>query len=92
MTLKRDAEREAEPENLDGAPFYVRSVSRFNNEEGTFRRLQMDLQRIAQEFGQTEDDINDKFFKLNCSKSRLIEVLKGQKFSQWCEIDDYALR
>ena len=52
----------------------------------------MDLQRIAQEFGQTEDDINDKFFKLNCSKSRLIEVLKGQKFSQWCEIDDYALR
>ena len=52
----------------------------------------MDLQRIAQEFGQTEDDINEKFFKLNCSKSRLIEVLKGQKFSQWCEIDDYALR
>lgn len=52
----------------------------------------MDLQRIAQEFGQTEDEVNDKFFKLNCSKSRLIEVLKGQKFSQWCEIEDYALK
>jgi hypothetical protein len=51
VTLKRDAEREAEPENLEGAPFYVRSVSRFTNEEGTFRRLQMDLSRIAQEFG-----------------------------------------
>jgi hypothetical protein len=51
VTLKRDGEREAEPENLEGAPFYARSVSRFNNEEGTFRRLQMDLQRIAQEFG-----------------------------------------
>jgi len=39
ITLKRDADREAEPENPDGAPFYVRSVIRFQNEDGTFNRL-----------------------------------------------------
>lgn len=77
VTLKRDAEREAEPENTEGAPFYVRSVVRSQNEDGMFRRLQLDLQRIAQEFGVTEEEINEKFFAVNCSKTRLVEVLKG---------------
>ncbi len=77
VTLKRDAEREAEPENPEGAPFYVRSVVRSQNEDGMFRRLQLDLQRIAQEFGVTEEEINEKFFAVNCSKTRLVEVLKG---------------
>jgi hypothetical protein len=39
ITLKRDGEREADPEHQPGTPFYVRSVARFTNEEGCFRRL-----------------------------------------------------
>lgn len=39
ITLKRDAEREADPENPEGAPFYLRSVFRYQNEDGMFRRL-----------------------------------------------------
>ena len=75
VIMDRDAEREA-AEN-DGRPIYVRSVKRFTNEEGMFERLRMDLQRIAQEYGVDEDVVNDTFFGVNCSKSRLIEVLKG---------------
>lgn len=56
---------------------YVRSVSRFTNEEGTFMRLKMDLQKIGQEYGVSEDDINDIFFEVSCSKTKLIEHLKG---------------
>jgi DNA-binding MltR family transcriptional regulator len=55
----------------------VRSVSRFTNEEGTFMRLKMDLQKIGQEYGVSEDDINDIFFEVSCSKTKLIEHLKG---------------
>lgn len=39
ITLKRDAEKESEPENPNGAPYYVRSVVRTTNEEGSFKRL-----------------------------------------------------
>jgi hypothetical protein len=48
VTLKRDAEYEADVEsNPEGAPFYLRSVTRCTNEDGMFRRLHMDLQKIA---------------------------------------------
>jgi hypothetical protein len=77
VTLKRDAEREADPENPNGQPFYVRSVARFQNEEGTFKRLQMDLERIGQEYGVPEEKINEIFFNVSCSKTKLIECLKG---------------
>lgn len=47
ITLKRDAEKEADPENPAGMPFYERSVRRETNEEGMFRRLQQELLKIA---------------------------------------------
>ena len=92
VTLKRDAERETEPENPEGAPFYVRSVIRFQNEDGMFLRLKQDLNRIAQEFSVEEEHLNTIFMQVGCSKSKLVEVLKGQKFSQWNELDDMALK
>ncbi len=89
VIMDRDAEREA-AEN-DGRPIYVRSVKRFTNEEGMFERLRMDLQRIAQEYGVDEDKVNDTFFEVSCSKSKLIDVLKGQNFTKWNELEDMAL-
>lgn len=64
---------------------------RFNNEEGTFNRLMNDLQQIAQEYGVNEEEIHDRFFKVSCSKAKLIESLKGQSFTQWTELEDLAL-
>lgn len=75
LILDRDGERES-AEN-DGHPFYVRSVKRFTNEEGMFERLRMDLQRIALDYGVDEDELNDTFYQVSCSKSKLIEMLKG---------------
>ena len=75
--MQRDADRESENPDDAGTPFYVRSVTRFTNEDGMFRRLRMDLDKIAQEYGFTEDQINEKFMQVNCSKSKLIDLLKG---------------
>ena len=44
ITLSRDAAKE---EEYEIKPFYVRQVERETNEEGMFRRLQMELLQIA---------------------------------------------
>jgi hypothetical protein len=69
----------------------VRSVKRFTNEEGMFERLRMDLQRIGQDYGVDEEIVNETFFQVSCNKSKLIEVLKGQNFTKWNELEDMAL-
>ncbi len=61
----------------DGKPYYRRDVSRMTNEDGMNMRLFMDLQKIGQEYGVNEDDLNDIFFSVSCSKSKLVEALKG---------------
>jgi hypothetical protein len=77
ITLKRDAEREAEADHPQGMPYYVRHVRRENNEEAMFRRLQEELSQIAKEYDRTEETINEMFIEVCCSKTKLIEVLKG---------------
>jgi hypothetical protein len=54
-------------------------------------RLFMDLEKIRQEYGVDEDEINDLFMEVSCSKSKLIEILKGQSFTKWTELEDMAL-
>ena len=46
----------------DGKPYYKRDVTRMTNEDGMNMRLFMDLQKIGQEYGVSEDDLNDLFF------------------------------
>ena len=77
VTLSRDPEREAEPDHPIGTPYYKRAVIKYTNEEGMFKRLQEELAQIGQEYGVAEDTINDMFMEVSCSKSKLIETLKG---------------
>jgi hypothetical protein len=57
--------------------YYRRTVTRHPNEEGMFKRLQNELSVIAQEYGVPEDEIHPVFIGVSCSKSKLMEVLKG---------------
>lgn len=95
ISLKRDHDKELEIQAEEGTPsikpFYIRSVVKFNNEEGTFRRLQMELQKIAQEYGVNEEDIHMMFIEVSCSKKKLIETLQGKSYSKWNELEDMAL-
>lgn len=75
----------------DGKSYYKRDVTRMTNEDGMNMRLFMDLQKIGQEYGVSEDDLNDLFFSVSCSKGKLIEALKGQSFTKWNELEDMAL-
>jgi len=91
VTLKRDPEREADPENPAGQPFYVRHIERETNEEGMFRRLQEELSKMAQQYSITDEDINDMFISVSCNKKKLIELLQGNDFTKWNELEDMAL-
>jgi hypothetical protein len=42
-----------------------------------FQRLMMELSQIGQEYGVSDEKINDLFFEVSCSKSKLIDLLKG---------------
>lgn len=90
VILKRDIKEEIDPENPN-VPNYVRSVTRCTNEEGMFRRLQMDLQIIGKEYGVEDEQVNEIYFQVSCSKAKLIETLKGKSFTKWTELEDYGL-
>ena len=90
VILKRDIKEEIDPENPN-VPNYVRSVTRCTNEEGMFRRLQMDLQIIGKEYGVEDEQVNEIYFQISCSKAKLIETLKGKSFTKQTELDDYGL-
>jgi hypothetical protein len=61
------------------------------NEEGTFKRLKLELEEIGKQYGVCDDEVNQIFIEVMCSKSRLIEVLKGMSFQKWNELEDMAL-
>ena len=88
IILNRDAERE---EEFQQVPYYLRTVERFTNEEGMFKRLMDDLERIGQEYGVEMEEIHKIYFDVSCSKTKLVERLKGQSFTQWNELEDMAL-
>ena len=87
----RDPEREADPENPPGQPFYVRHIKRETNEEGMFRRLQEELSKMAQQYSISDEEINELFIQVCCNKKKLIEVLQGNDFTKWNELEDMAL-
>ncbi|CDW79166.1 UNKNOWN [Stylonychia lemnae] len=72
--------------------FYMRSVERFPNEDGMFRRLQKELLEIAQKYSVSDEEINRLFIDVCCSKTKLIEVLEKKSFSKWNELEDLALQ
>ena len=78
--------------NKDERQEFVRSVVRFANEEGMFNRLQQELLKIGQEYGVADEEVNKIFIEVCCSKSKLIETLKGEKFTKWNELEDMALQ
>lgn len=86
MTKKQD---DKAADDLD--TYYVRNVHRETNEEGMFRRLQAELSIMAQQYGVSDEEINDMFVEVSCSKTRLLEVLKGENFTKWSELEDIAL-
>lgn len=57
-----------------------------------FNRLMRELVQIGQEYGVPEEEINDLFIQVSCSKSKLLETLKGQNFTKWSELEDMALQ
>ena len=57
-----------------------------------FFRLQLELQSMAQEYGVSDEEINEYFVQVSCSKTKLIELLKGENFTRWTELEDLALR
>ena len=87
ITLTRDAEKELE---YDGV-YYSRGVVRFPNEEGMFHRLQQELLAIGKQYGVADEQINRLYIQVSCSKSKLIEKLKGESFQCWNELEDLAL-
>lgn len=93
VILKRDINKEdiENLENNQNVPNYVRSVTRCTNEEGMFRRLQMDLQTIGKEYGVEDEEVNNIYFAVSCSKAKLVETLKGKSFTKWTELEDYGL-
>ncbi len=46
---------------------------------------------MAQEYGVNDEEINEMFIQVSCSKSKLIEYLKGESFTKWTELEDLAL-
>lgn len=88
ITISRDEEKEQE---YEVAEYFSRTVKRFDNEEGMFNRLQLELQVIAQEYGVDDEKINKLFIDVCCSKSKLLEALRGQSFTKWNELEDMAL-
>eukprot|EP00347_Sterkiella_histriomuscorum_P011097 403373765 len=89
ITLTQDAAKAIE---FDVDVFYERAVRRFPNEEGMFRRLQMELSEIGQRYGVGDLEVNKMFIEVSCCKAKLIEVLERQSFSKWSELEDLALR
>lgn len=67
-------------------------MTRENNEEGMFRRLQRELHEIAQQYGVSDEEVNKLYFTVSCSKGKLIECLQGKSFTKWNELEDLALR
>ena len=47
--------------------------------------------RIGQEYGVNIEDVHSKFIEVSCSKGKLIDVLQGQSFTKWNELEDLAL-
>jgi hypothetical protein len=37
------------------------------------------------------EDLHNTYIEVSCSKGKLIEVLKGQSFTKWSELEDIAL-
>ena len=70
---------------------YVRSVVRSTNEENMFNRLMKELVQIGKDHSKNEDEINDLFFKVCCSKAKLIEYLKKENYTKWSELEDLAI-
>ena len=46
---------------------------------------------ISQEYGVCLEEVHNTFVEVSCSKAKLIDVLKGQSFTKWNELEDMAL-
>ena len=46
---------------------------------------------MAQQYSITDEDINDMFISVSCNKKKLIELLQGNDFTKWNELEDMAL-
>lgn len=55
-------------------------------------RLMMELEEIAMSYSKDLDEVIAIFEKVNCSKTRLREVLEGKSFTKWTSLEDMAVR
>lgn len=87
--MERDAERE---ERYCVDKYYSRKIVKMTNEEGTFNRLLSELDAMSQQYGVHIEEIHKIFTDVSCSKSKLVEILQGNSFTKWNELEDLALQ
>lgn len=67
-------------------------MQRETNEEGRFRRLGLELEQIASEYGVDYDKVIEMFEQVCCSKKHLRLLLENKSYTKWSKLDDIGLK
>ena len=73
-------------------PQTYRTILRRPDHSGIFKRLQMELEAFAKQYSRSIDDVQEIYGEVNCDKTKLEGVLRGQSFTKWDELDDICLK
>ncbi len=69
-----------------------RYVTRQEDMEAKFRRLNDELESIAKQYSREIDEIYTLFEEVGCSKDQLKKLLLGHSYMRWSELEDMALQ
>lgn len=72
-------------------PKIYRKITREENEEGKFLKLEQDLKKIAKEHGVSYEKACDDYGAVNCDLDKLVELLTKQRYTKWTKLHDYIL-
>jgi len=81
-----------ETDSPDVSTGIKRYVTRQEDMEAKFRRLNEELESIARQYGREIDEIYTLFEEVGCSKDQLKKLLQGHSYMRWSELEDMALQ
>ena len=69
----------------------TRYVTRQEDMEAKFQRLNEELELIAKQYSREIEEIYTLFEEVGCSKDQLKKLLLGHSYMKWLELEDMAL-
>lgn len=90
MTIKLNPETYQPPNEYLVARKY-RTITRETSMEGFFKQLTEFLQSVADQYSLSLEKVQEDFENLNCSKEKLIELYKKERYTKWGKLHDLAL-